>query len=251
MDPLFTIESDYEYVLGEIQGKAMTFQMQFMDSAPLHQKLDELAQVIEATAKGLVSGFIKSGNLYRGIRAYTARTSSKEAVVMIESNAVNEQGQYYGGHIEYGYHPYGGTGFVPARPYMRPAMEIATASTHVDLAAAIGQTFEEVFAYDRAQGLTTMLGNRAARYGEYGRYRSTTGRFLSKQDKKTLRNMDNHFSKNSKLRENWENSRKSYSFERGKTYVGSKSQGGFSKWNSAGRATSSIKQIDKRTINNL
>ena len=61
-----------------------------------------------------------TGNLVNGIHAKPENTKNGWTI-MFWNDAKNERNQYYAGHMEYGFHDRGGN-FVPARPFMRPAL---------------------------------------------------------------------------------------------------------------------------------
>ena len=118
----FTLESDYEYVLGEVEG--MLIQLEAALSNPgdfIPWDLEHIAQEIVSTAKWFAEaqGLVKTGALVSHINYDEA--AIQQGRIVVYNDVRNERDHYYGGHHEYGYHTRNGR-FIEARPYLRPAM---------------------------------------------------------------------------------------------------------------------------------
>lgn len=61
-----------------------------------------------------------TGNLVNSIKADIIMKEGFKTINFY-NDAKNERGQFYAGHMEYGFHDRGGN-FIPARPFMRPAL---------------------------------------------------------------------------------------------------------------------------------
>lgn len=240
-EPFITFTSDYEYTKldstgngawNEITSRALTFQMDLsnMRISTLHSRIDEMAYLLKDTARSFVSSFIKSGNLWANIDVVYGRDYKGGVRLELGSFAVNQRGQFYGGHIEYGYHPYGGPTFVPARPYMRPAMEIVANSSSVDLAAAIGEAFNE---YITGNTLTNTIA-------QGGRW----GSAMTAKDRKAWQGLGKNLG-GSNFRQRAYNNymREKYSIRRGYDNKTNPSN-----WNSRGRATSKTYRLREDTV---
>lgn len=137
------VTSDYEYA--NIRAKALAYQMTFINSKPVVEELENAAEKMEAVAKGIASGFSRTGNLRDNIHARVVPNTRNQQTIILESLAQNVKStgkgssyRYYGGHVEYGHRARDGT-FVQAKPYMRPAMEMVSQS--VNLADAMATAF--------------------------------------------------------------------------------------------------------------
>lgn len=118
----FTLESDYEYVLGEVQG--MIIQLEAALSRPgdfEYWELEHIAEEMVSTAKWFAEsqGLRNTGQLIDNIK-YN-QSALHEGKIIVYDDVVNERGHYYAGHHEYGYHTRNGR-FIQARPFLRPAM---------------------------------------------------------------------------------------------------------------------------------
>ena len=147
---LVTLESDYEYVLGNTIGNIMNLQADFSTEEWAQQDLQIISKELVNTAKwfalqqGLggvtqikehsVNGtpvYINkkngTGTLIRSIKA------EPQGNTVVFWNDANLGRGYYAGHIEYGFHDRGGNP-VAARPFMRPAFQAVARSSRNELA---------------------------------------------------------------------------------------------------------------------
>lgn len=238
--PFITFTSDYEYSrtdtdeFGKIIGRAITFQMDLsnMRVGALHSRIDEMAYLLKDTARSFVSAFIHSGNLYENIDVIYGRDYKGGIRLELGSFATNQDGQYYGGHIEYGYHPWGNDKFIPARPYMRPAMEIVANSSGTDLASAIGEAFNDYIVGNTLTN-TIISGNR-------------WHKAMTKSDRNTWMGLKNNLAQPKRVEKYNSFMRSKYSIDR---YGKSKTNP--SNWNSKGQATSKTYMFRGSTIHGL
>ena len=175
----FFVESDYEYVLNDIIGKAIRFQVQFEGGnlSWANSELDEIAKDLEAMAKSFatsqgIDGSKNEGKFARGsptilqgIKAYrqggvvelvslakkqttgTIIKDGKSRNTFLNRSTVSKRGHligekeggYYGGHVEYG-HMLPDGGFYPARPYLRPALRVVSEASTGNLAGSLAAT---------------------------------------------------------------------------------------------------------------
>lgn len=178
---LVTITSDYEYVLGYMKANMLKFQADFSQGGWTRQELDIISSELEQTAKffaeeqGLnevipdlsVNGtevYIKtkkSGELYRSIKSRVKGDS-----VILSANAKNSRNQYYAGHIEYGFHDRGGN-FIPARPFLRPALYAVSESSKGRVASTMRELLESIWTQSGYMGYDKI--------SSFGRLRRSSG----------------------------------------------------------------------------
>lgn len=145
------LQSDFQYTSADyksgfsgdevtelLQKELLEYQMIFEQGSWLDEEIQHIANELVETGKvfarnqgfgeGLSIGTRKSGrlkilgtgNLVNSIKANPVIKNGAKTIEFY-NDARNERGQYYAGHLEYGFHDRGGN-FVPARPFMRPAM---------------------------------------------------------------------------------------------------------------------------------
>ena len=121
----FHIESDYEYVLGEVSGMALRLETVLRNPGDFeYWELEHIAEEIVSTAKWFAEsqGLYKTGNLIGHIKYDKGALSQGRIVVYDDAQSYdNGHNDYYAGHHEYGYHTRQGR-FIQARPFMRPAV---------------------------------------------------------------------------------------------------------------------------------
>lgn len=160
MNNLVDITSDYEYVLGNLQGNVLDLQAQFQSGTWTREELHIIAKELEQTGKlfaerqGLgmsyavesingaqfsIVNYHKTGTLINSIHAVVDGNYK----INFFNDARNSRGQYYAGHIEYGFHDRSGK-FIPARPFMRPALYAVSESSKGNILTAMGRLTNQV-----------------------------------------------------------------------------------------------------------
>lgn len=118
----FTLESNYEYVLGQATGNLLDLEMaiskpgEFMTLDLIH-----IAEEMVETAKYFAQshGFRPSGRIVSNIQYDKSQISNGK--IVLTDPAKNERQQYIAGHFEFGYHTRAGR-FREATPFLRPAV---------------------------------------------------------------------------------------------------------------------------------
>lgn len=185
---LINLESDYEYVIGSAIGNVLNLQAQFSSMDWAREELYIIAKELEQTGKlfaekqGLgmstpvesingkkfsIVNYHKTGNLINSIHAKVNKNG-----INFFNNARNPRGQFYAGHIEYGFHDRGGKP-VPARPFMRPAFYAVAEASRGKLQGALGRFISSnpLFTYHAVGGavfghMYTDAGNLRAFYNQ-------------------------------------------------------------------------------------
>lgn len=162
MSELVEFTSNYEYVLRQVTGNVMNLEALFQSGAWTRQELEKIsAELVEAAhtfaaAQGL-----------GGTRLDLATTAkpTDNNTVDFRNDAMDDKGRYYGGHVEYGHRDRGG-GFVPARPFMRPAMYAVADATMGNLARTVTRYLEAMWAVEAVNfgHMITQSGNKRAFY---------------------------------------------------------------------------------------
>lgn len=125
-EPVFHLETDYTEIdqFTDILG----FAIAELQDNPLRQgQLQEIANYAVSTAKQLVQmhGATQTKTLLNSIGA-----KPRNNQIVIYADARDPiTGYPYGASVEYGFHPYGKSAYVPARPFLRPALEFAANAT--------------------------------------------------------------------------------------------------------------------------
>jgi len=153
---LVCIDSDYEYVLGTAMGNVLNLQADFSsldwatnDIRLIAKELENTArlfatkqglgtQVVESSINGnqvLINKKGRTGNLLNSIHANVIERS-QEKYIDFYNNAQNDRGQFYAGHIEYGFKMRDGRPY-PARPFMRPALHAVAEASRGNLQGAL------------------------------------------------------------------------------------------------------------------
>ncbi len=90
-----------------------------------------------------------SGNTGNLINHINYKISSNNNIYFY-NDAQNPRGQYYAGHIEYGFHDRGGN-MVPARPFMRPALYAVAEASRGHINSALKNFLEQMWAMESLQ----------------------------------------------------------------------------------------------------
>ena len=114
---LVEFESNYEYILGQLQGNVLNFQAMFSSGEWALDELEKIRQELIEAAHTFAAAQGLGGT--RLDNATTAVINGKG--IDFRNDAVDDYGRYYAGHVEYGHRDRGG-GFVAARSFMRPAL---------------------------------------------------------------------------------------------------------------------------------
>lgn len=126
--PVFQLETDYTEVDNFID--VMGFALKELSDSPVRQgQLVEIANYAVSIARQLVEmhlGGKKTTNTLHD--SINAKESNNQIVLYADArDAIT--GYPYGLSFEYGFHPYGRSTYVPARPFLRPALEFAANAT--------------------------------------------------------------------------------------------------------------------------
>ena len=175
-----SIESDYEYVLGDAIGNVLNLEVAFQSMEWADDELKIIAKELENTAKvfaerqGLgmsyavesingtkfsILNYKKTGNLINSIHAIPEGNGK----INFFNNAKNSRNQFYAGHIEYGYHSRAGR-FIPARPFMRPALRAVAEASKGSLSGVLKNFMERSLATSMASSYKRVafgMGDRA------------------------------------------------------------------------------------------
>lgn len=197
----FTIESDYAYVLREVEGKCLNLQMVLNkpgDFIPLD--LMHIGEEMVDTAKYFASmqGFSSSGNLYKNIQ-YDKNEISNGKIVL-KDPALNPRQQYYAGHQEFGFHTRDGK-FKEARPFLRPAMRAVQQ-------ASLGRISSAALEFAGFRG-----GMKQPKFNKHGSFGNNLGRIRAfyRQEGYTRQGLEKKLGSGQSIRENLG---KSYSINR-------------------------------------
>lgn len=204
-EALVNFTSDYEYILGATTGRLLEFQGLFHSYHFMDEQIEQIRYDLEATAKhfaeeqGLAPGAKgwgfggwnldgtpiyreNTGRLYNGIRAYkTGQT------VHLVSEAKDDYGHYYGGHVEFGHQN------VPARPHLRPALYTVSQASRGKLRSALHNLLAGAISGDSRMAFGTGGGLSASYYrngqGNVTKYLTTGNRAtLSQRHFGSIRN---------------------------------------------------------------
>lgn len=118
----FHLESDYEYVLGEVEGMVMQLEAVLKNPGEMEPwELEHIAEETVSTAKWFAESqrLRDTGKLIDNIKY--DKSAISQGKVVVYNDVQNPYGHYYGGHHEFGYHTRNGR-FIEARPYLRPAL---------------------------------------------------------------------------------------------------------------------------------
>lgn len=173
-------DSDYEYVLGEIRGNVLNLQGNFGGMDWLQEEIYIISKELENTAKTFAEkqNLRETGNLINSTHAVVENNTK----INFFNNAQNPYGHFYAGHIEYGYHTRKGD-FVPARPFMRPALYAVADASRGNLQGALGRYLSNVVRGVGDPGALSLNFGRAASSQNYTRVfyqQQTKGRGASK-----------------------------------------------------------------------
>ena len=130
---MIEIVSDYEYVLGRVRGNVLNLQAQFGGMDWARDELYIISKELENTGKMFAEkqGLRNTGHL---IDSTHAEVDDNHHINFF--NNANLGNGFYAGHIEYGHHTRDGQ-FVPARPFMRPALYVVAEASKGKLTGAL------------------------------------------------------------------------------------------------------------------
>lgn len=133
--------SDYEYITKQLIGNVLNLQGNFGGMNWTREELYIIAKELENTGKLFAEkqGLVKTGNLVSSTHA----TVENQTKINFFNNARNPYGHFYAGHIEYGYHSRKGN-FIPARPFMRPALYAVAEASRGMLQGALGRYLSQI-----------------------------------------------------------------------------------------------------------
>lgn len=144
MSSFIEIDSDYEYVLGEVTGNVLNFEAMFRSGEWSRSELEKIRdELVEAGQTFAIAQGLGHSRLYEHIKAEITH----QGTVNFTNNAMDEYGRYYAGHVEYGHKDRGG-GFVPARPFMRPAMYTVAEASMGRLAGSVERWLKAMWTVD-------------------------------------------------------------------------------------------------------
>lgn len=144
MSSLIDIETDYEYVLGQVTGNVMNLEAMFQSGAWTRYELEKICSELVEAAHTFAAAQGLGGT--RLDLATTAEPTDSNTVDF-RNDAIDDYQRFYAGHIEYGHHDRGG-GFVPARPFMRPAMYAVADATMGNLTGTVTRYLEAMWTVD-------------------------------------------------------------------------------------------------------
>lgn len=170
---LVTITSDYEHVITTAYTNLLKFQLDFSQGGWAKEEIKIISHELKNTAKyfaeeqGLAPGMpgskkmweedefhVNSGTLYNSIDSKVDGFDVK-----LTANAQNSRGQYYAGHIEYGFHDRGDN-LVPARPFLRPALYAVSEATKGHLGNVMKNLINSMWQPGGYQGYQNITFNR-------------------------------------------------------------------------------------------
>ena len=141
MSSLFEIESNYEYILGQVTGNVLNFEAMFRSGEWTRDELEKIKdELVEAGQTFATAQGLGNSRLYENIRAEL----TNQGTVDFTNNAMDDYGRYYAGHVEYGHRTKSG-GFVPARPFMRPAMYAVSEASRGRIAGSLSRWLEAMW----------------------------------------------------------------------------------------------------------
>lgn len=129
-NPLFRLETSaswdgYNNVLG-------FFLSSWGDKPLSDEQLEKIGADAVKVAQNLLDEQVYShvGSSERTYKLWgSIKSDSRGGAVNVYSDARSPIGYPYAGSIEYGFHPYGHSTFIPPRPFLRPALEFAVNAT--------------------------------------------------------------------------------------------------------------------------
>lgn len=129
---LIGIDSDIPEILSSLEENILDFTANFSSGDFYKAHLEEIAKELESTAyyfgqqQGLETD--KYGNDINLLDGIEATVFGHQ--IAFKNIAQDEYGRYYAGHVEYGHYSKNRKSYVPARPFMRPALyAVSKAST--------------------------------------------------------------------------------------------------------------------------
>ena len=199
------IESEFQYTSASfkegqseerltelLQQELLDYQLYFEQSAWLDSEIEHIANELVETGKvfarnqGFGEGLTIStrnsgrrmisgtGNLVNSIKAEPISRNGIKTINFY-NDAQNERGQYYAGHMEYGFHDRGGN-FVPARPFMRPALYAVSEGSKANLTNIMRGLLGNLWTGRGFQGVSTLSFGQKSQH-PYSRFWSSSKNF--------------------------------------------------------------------------
>lgn len=145
------ITSTYEYITLEesitetvclLRDNILDFSINFKSNENfLEGELYKIAKELESAAQYFGAQQSLSGtNLLSHTKAIVNGRN-----IEFTNNAQDKYGRFYAGHIEYGHRLKGTRGFVPARPFMRPALYAVSKASRGELEDVLGDMLMTIF----------------------------------------------------------------------------------------------------------
>lgn len=142
MSDLVNIETDYEYVLGIVAGNVLDLQAVFENGSWTKPELEKIRdELIEAGHTFASAQGLGGTRLDSHINATVDGNK-----VRFTNDAQDDYLNFYAGHVEYGHRTRNGTGFVDARPFMRPAMYAVADATRGNLQGTVSRYLNSMWA---------------------------------------------------------------------------------------------------------
>lgn len=130
-NPLFQLQNDTTEI--DNCKNVLGFYLESWGKRPLSdEQLKEIAEHAKDISKTLLEERVYSmaANVDRTYTLMNSiRADTKGGSINVYSDARSPKGYPYAGSIEYGFHPWGRSHFVPPRPFLRPALEFAVNAT--------------------------------------------------------------------------------------------------------------------------
>ena len=179
------ITSDIQEVFGKIEQNALDFTTKFESGEVTKGQLSKIARELESAAvyfgeqQGLSgSNLIKIGNT--GIHA-----DIHGKYINFKNSAVDKYNRFYAGHIEYGHYTKNRKGFVPARPFMRPALYAVSKASVGELGDVLSDMLMTIFRGNGNgyNGITNLeFGNQLGSLYRYSQYSNEVVSKLTSQN---------------------------------------------------------------------
>lgn len=123
----FNFSSNYKYIFDTYRQRALQMELALTNGDFLESELDTIGDEMVEVAREFarVQGVFRKGNLINSI----TKEYGGPGKIILRAPVRDKRGKFYAGHQEYGFHPRGGKTFIPARPFMRPALSTVAAKS--------------------------------------------------------------------------------------------------------------------------
>lgn len=225
------IASDFQYTTAEhkaglseddftkaLQDELLEYQLFFEQGKWLDSEIDIIAKELVETGKMFArnQGFgdslkigtrstgtlriMGTGNLVNSIKANPVSIKGGKSIEFY-NDAVNERGQHYAGHLEYGFHDRGGN-FIPARPFMRPALYAVAEGSKANFSNIMEGLLSNLWTGKGFQGISTLTMGRMAQHrgSNFWAQSKSFSKHLSRSNKLEGLKGSNHRQKMSMMR---------------------------------------------------